>query len=698
MQGRRRRGLGVVPVFGLVLLSAVCFPRTDLRAALPPQTQAGTPPDGGVLTDSTDYRLPEILIQAARPVTTVGGSSAVELAVDSLALPAAPTLEQVLDEVPMLHVRKNSRGETELSARGSESRQVALLVDGVPLTLAWDARADVSVIPATAAREVVYIRGLSSMLYGPNVLGGIVEMSVGRSFRQPESASVQITMGADDVGSFGSTVAGSLPVDRENAHWLLRGGVGYRTTPGQPLAKGITEPVPTGNDLRLNTESNSLDGFFALRYRNEKQTWLSLSGFSTSGEREIPAELGVEDARFWRYPRVSRTVAVLSAGSGERTSPVGGRAGLEASIGLDLGRTEIDSYASREYEEKESFEDGEDRTLTLRVLGDQTLGARGLLRGALTMAAIRHEEILPDGRFEYRQRLFSVGGENIWRLLEGGGRVRSLNLSLGGAYDVGETPEAGGREPLDRISEWGGRAGLSLGLSGGAVVHAGLSRRGRFPALRELYSGALNRFAPNPDLKPETLVAMETGIMAPLGRGQVQLVGFHHRLNDAVVRITLSDRRFMRVNRNELRSTGLEWLGSQVLGPVALSADVTWQDVKLTDTEAEETHEPENLPEVYGSLDAGFPLVLGLRGHADVQYTGSQFCIDPGTGDDDELESGAIFGGYVSRTWRAPQSMGGAFSHFEARVSLDNAGDEALYDACGLPQPGRRVRFEVRAF
>ena len=46
--------------------------------------------------------------------------------------------------------------EAEVSARGSDSRQVAVLVDGVPITLAWDARADVSVIPATATAKVSF--------------------------------------------------------------------------------------------------------------------------------------------------------------------------------------------------------------------------------------------------------------------------------------------------------------------------------------------------------------------------------------------------------------------------------------------------------------------------------------------------------------------------------------------------------------
>ena len=51
---------------------------------------------------------------------------------------------------------------------------------GVPITLGWDARTDVSVLPAAAPHEVNLVRGLSSILHGPNVLGGVVVGGAGQ--------------------------------------------------------------------------------------------------------------------------------------------------------------------------------------------------------------------------------------------------------------------------------------------------------------------------------------------------------------------------------------------------------------------------------------------------------------------------------------------------------------------------------------
>jgi iron complex outermembrane receptor protein len=659
---------------------------------------AGQEPD--TTRADTIVLLPEIVVRAATPMTTIGGASAIRTRLDSLDIPTAPTVEQVLRSIPMIHVRRNSRGEAELSVRGSESRQVAVLVDGVPLTLAWDARTDVSVIPASAPQEIEFVRGLSSMLYGPNVLGGIVELNVGTSLLQPTAASLQVGSEVDHVGGYRAGASVALPFAPSSGRWLLRAGASHYSTPGQPLARGVTEPIPTDRSLRLNTDATSVDAFAALRYFSFGGGWFSFSSSAFRTDRGIAAELGVpdDDARLWRYPHEARTVLVASGGSGDRATPFG-RGDLEASVGLDIGRTEIEEYTSRAYEQTSGeFENGDDRTITLRLLGDHTLGRRGDLRAAFTMSDIRHDELLPDADARYRQQLLSIGAETVWRVIEGGNSIEYLRVTAGAAHDVGKTPESGGREPLGTLTEWGGRLGATLGVAGGnAVIHGGVSRRARFPALRELYSGALNRFVPNPDLRPEILVALEGGVTMRLGYSELQVVGFHHRLKDAVVRTTLPDRRFFRVNRDRLSSTGVELLASAMVGPVEVGGDATLQTVDLTDPTAGVTHRPENLPEFFGTVHAAVPLPLDIRAFAELRHTGSQYCIDPGTGEDIELDAGAVINAYVARRWPL-RANSGMLRNLETRVSVDNVGDVALYDQCGLPRPGRLVRFQLRVY
>jgi iron complex outermembrane receptor protein len=678
-----------------VSIACLCFLTASAAVATEPPTK-------DTKADTEIYSVGVVFVWARRPIATAGGSSAIEVQVDSLPLPAAATVEEVFRELPLLHVRTNSRGEAEISARGSESRQVAVLVDGAPITLAWDARADVSVIPATALQEVTFTRGLSSMLYGPNVLGGILEIRLVPVPIQPDERTLQVTMGADDVGSFGSTVTTSISGEVESGVWLVRGGAGIRTTPGDPLARGIREPVYSDDALRLNTDAERVDGFVALRYRTNGGAWLSFSGSTFREERGIAAELGLtdDDARLWRYPHISRTLLVLSTGTGFRESPLGGHGELRVSAGLDRGQTEINAYGSRDYQEVTSFEGGDDLTTTLRLLANQTVGTRVDFRAAFTWADIHHDESIPDGVFEYQQRLMSVGLEGAWNVLQSHGALRTLSVSLGGAYDQAETPKTGGRPTQDPLSEVGGRFGLSavFGEKRRTVLHAGVSRRGRFPALRELYSGALNRFVPNPDLEPEKLLTMEAGVTTGVGGSEIQVVGFHSVLEDAVVRITLNDGtgRLMRVNRDELKATGVELLLSHRFGWVDFVANATFQSVELTDTEADKTSRPEDLPEVFGDVGVRFPVVWEIIAGVGARYIGTQYAIDLRTGEDMQLPDRAVFGMSITRRWPLRISWGpGSFSALEARLAVENIGDVALYGGWGLPEPGRRVRLEV---
>ena len=646
----------------------------------------------------TVFRIGEILVRAARPVTMPGGASAIAVRLDSLRLAPVPSLAQVLREVPVIHVRTNSRGEAEITMRGSESRQVAVLVDGVPLTLGWDSRTDVSVVSALAPRELTIVRGLSSVLYGPNTLGGIVELNVAAGDLPSQPRSAQWSAGVDHVGGYGLSGTFAQPIPSAAGQWLLRGGAGYRSSPGATLADGVSEPVPAGDGLRLNTDVAQVDGFLSARYSAENGAWASFSGSVYRAERGVAAELGVAEPRLWRYPLVARGIAAISAGTGHHDTPFGGRGDLEASFGIDIGRTEIDGYDSRAYENVIEEEDGDDRTFTARLLGDHTLGARGDLRGAFTYADVSHEERLTDeAAAEYRQRLWSVGLESAWHIVaDGAGVLDNLRLSAGAVFDMADTPETGGRPALDRLDDWGGRIGITAAVSGGdALLHAGASRRARFPALRELYSGALGRFEPNPHLSPERLVATEAGVTTRLGAGEVQAVVFHHRLSDAVLRIRTPEGNFRRVNRDEIRSTGLELIASGRLGPFALAADLTLQDVELIDPTAGLSREPENQPSLFGSVDARFALPFDVRAGTEARFTGRQFCIDPDTGGDRELDAGTRVNADAARTWTVGQ---GLLSRIETSVAVENALGTAVFDQCGLPEAGRLVRVEVRVF
>ncbi|MFN2563574.1 MAG: TonB-dependent receptor plug domain-containing protein [Gemmatimonadaceae bacterium] len=648
-------------------------------------------------------RVARVVVTGVRTPVAVGGASAVVLRADSLRTSPAPVLEQALRETPFVLVRQNSRGEIELSVRGSDSRQAAIMVDGMPLTLGWDHRTDPSLVPLSGTRHIVVVRGLSSLLYGPNVLGGVVDLAVGRDAADvaragPRRSEAWIATGVDQYGGRALSAGGEAPLRaRGTGSLALRAGAGYRQREGFRVTEAANDPT-AAHDLRTNSDLRHLDAFASLRWQSPAGRQIGLTATGYHATRGVPPELHVQEPRLWRYPDQSRVLTALFAGTGVIATPAGSGS-LEATVGYAGGRSEIESFTDRAYTTLDTRELGDERVVTARLLAAHSLMAGGELRAAFTGGEVRHEETLgEDAPSQYRQRLWSAATEAQWPVLSRG------VVSGGVAYDVATTPEAGGKPTLGRLDAWGWRVGATVRATDALRLHTSVSRRARFPALRELYSGALDRFQPNPSLRPERLTAAELGatLAGDDGRVAVQGVVFHHRLEDAVVRTTVPETRlFVRVNRDEIRSSGAELLAAWTSSPMAprravsLTGDLLAQHVRVRDRLADAERRPEHQPEVRGSLELGVPLPLALRGTAAARYTGTQYCVHPDAGTQVRLGAQTKGDLALERSWLLGRGAG-LVKSLRALVALDNVADATVYDQCGLPQPGRTLRAGVQ--
>jgi iron complex outermembrane receptor protein len=643
---------------------------------------AQTPPD---TARDTTRKLGTVTVTAARSTATVGGASAVVLRPEELLTSPAALLEQAVREAPFVQVRQNSRGEAELSIRGSESRQAAVLVDGVPMSLGFDHRTDPSLLPVTGASSIVIVRGLGSLLNGPNTLGGTIEIEHGAGVTN----DAWMGGGVDETGSLVTTIGGER---RLTSGLSARSGIAFRQRDGFNVPPAATDPTAQ-DGLRTNSDQKQVDGFVALQWRGSIGKSLSLNATGFDAERGVPPEEHISSPRLWRYPYSSRYVVSLAGSTGPFATPFGiATAGIGA--GFNRGRMKIESFSDRTYSTVNGVELGTDKNLVGRLHASHSLGS-GTLRAALTASDIRYDETLNAVEALYQQVLWSAGTELEMPI---GART---SLTGGIVFDRASTPETGGRAAQPALDDFGWRAGLTRDWSDAVRLHASASQRSRFPALRELYSGALNRFQPNPDLKPETLLGFEGGFTVNrLVRTNASLVSavtvFRHDLEDAVVRITVPNPApppaslFRRVNRDNIVSSGVELLGAYSVGAVSIAGDAILQRITIKDqTAAGAERHAENNPETRGSLELGGPLPLRLRGIANGRYVGKQYCLNADTGNEDSLGAKVEADVAFERTFDLKRRP---FQTLRALVSVDNVSNATVFDQCGLVQPGRTTR------
>ncbi|HYC52741.1 MAG TPA: TonB-dependent receptor, partial [Gemmatimonadaceae bacterium] len=544
--------------------------------------------------------------------------------------------------------------------------------------------------------SLVIVRGLSSLLNGPNTLGGTIEVSHEDAFGRLGTGRVWGGVGVDENAAYVASIGGGRDFGDGATGVSVRGGFAHRQRDGFTLATGAVDPTAS-DGLRTNSDLLETDAFGAVRWTGAagRSAGLIVSGFNA--ERGVPPEEHIAEPRLWRYPFHSRAIAALSASAGTFATPAG-HGTFDIGAGYNSGRLRIDTYDDRTYSSIATSESGDERTWTGRARFTHTLPAGARLKTAATTAIINYDEALPATPVaEYQQRLWSAGAEVEIP-------VAQTQFSGGLVFDRSTSPLTGGRTPgQPPFDDIGWRAGATHDLNATTRLHASASQRSRFPALRELYSGALNRFVPNPSLRPEQLLGLEAGVTIDRSIGVIpdatfQVNGFHHTLNDAVVRITLPDpdRRFQRINRDRIESYGAELLAGIALGSnrdraITVTGDALIQRIRVFDqTDANALRHPENNPETRGMLEIGVPLVARVRGFANARYTGRQYCLNSDTGDEMRLDAQTETNLALERRFRL--SGGGAVRGFRALLALDNVGNAAIYDQCGLPQPGRTLR------
>lgn len=670
----------------MLLSRGVIILLAGLPAALVAQSPAPTP------RDTVAQRIEPTEIRGARGATVIGGASATVLRMDSLRTAAAPSLADVLRTVPLVLVRTNSRGEVELSVRGSESRQVGIMLDGLPLSPGWDGRADPSLIPISGVAQLTYVRATSTVLGGPNTLGGVIDLSMDSPARGLEP---RLSLGSDVTGARLASVGVSRSeTSRSGAVMSWKLGGGLRDLDGIVRARGVPDPVAHG-DLRTNTDVNSKDAFASASYRARNGAGISALVTGYDMTRGVAPELHLASPRLWRYPNQSRRASQVRL-QAPRLHSGAGITDIELSGGLLRGRTSIQTFTDATYSTVDASEDGEEQVGSTRLAVAQALPNGASVRVAVTANSVRYDETL-DGAApsRYRQSLLSAGAEAQWLL-------GSRTLMSGGlVYDRAQTDEAGGRPPLGPKDHLGWRLGATMQTGTTTRLHASASRRARFPALRELYSGALNRFEPNPALRPEDLLAVEAGMsfgdVASQHGVVAQVTAFHHWLDDGIVRVGVpATNRFTRVNRDETRVAGIEAMAGWrdgALGPSVL-LDVVTQQVNIRDlTAGGAARRPEHMPNFRATLDGTVPVGARVMLGANLTQIGSQFCVHPELDRDLRLAAQTVTGVTLQRSWGLGSGRG--FGWLRVLAGMDNLTNAAVYEQCGLPRAGRTFRIGV---
>jgi outer membrane receptor protein involved in Fe transport len=561
-------------------------------------------------------------------------------------------LSDVLRFIPGSMVTFGDKDTYSLKLRGVGPNRIALFIDGVPVYEPYFSTFDLKTVSAGGIDIVQVTKGPSSVLYGPNTLGGVVNVITKRPTERP-ALSLSGSYGDEDTKSLGLDTSYGWKRFALSANALYQDSAGFYY------------PDPEdGQTLRTNSDFERLNLNAKVYYTPSSTTEIMVNGGLYQSEYGMPAALFTQRARYWRFPKWDRST--FNAGG---FTSLGGEATLRFRAFYVNYVNTLDWFADPAMTELDSSSTYDNSVYGGFALADIPTGRLNTLKVSLLyqkdIARIQDDVGLPWDRFD--QGTVSAGIENHfsitdqWKVI-GGLSLDYIDKSIAGENNTSVNPLVGVKftpnESLD--------------------FHVSFARKSRFPSMRSLYSQSSG----NPDLLSESGTSFE---LATTWSGPLYVTGsvFFNRFRNFIDSVRLPDgtRRYYNVGRAHIN--GFEVQVQKNLSWLAATANYTYLDHRNdTDDRPLDAQPDHNLNFDISVLPAGGFRVgfYGLLGSTSWWY-------------DSTTKTVLIIPSFFSLDAIASYAFNGRYEIF---MRLGNIFDHYFYTEPGFPWRGRYFEIGVK--
>ncbi len=422
-------------------------------------------------------RTEEIVVTAPAPQDRPLASTSV--IPPTILIPLAPrNLSDILSYAPGAYATSGGKGESRVKIRGLDPDKTTLLIDGVPVYDPYFNTYDLRTVLTEDIESVKVVKGASSVLYGPNTLGGIVDVLT----LKPRTPSLTLRAATGRDSNYIVSASGA-------AAWrktIFMGAFARDHSDGLRVRTGDSAVLLKNSDYGKTALTGKI--YF---YPWEKSEILAQASYYSSA-------YGVADAtqyyrsRYWRFKDWRR----LTLGLGG-TFPLFAKGTLKVrTYYVKLDNT-LDQYknASMDALSWESIYRNYDAGAF--ILGSHPLGTRNDLRFSLNarLDHVRQQGSATAPWETYEQRTYSAGVEDDFRLSD------KWQVTGGFSVDRLKKQTGGSKTSLNPI------AGIRFAPTPDLGFHLALSRKSRFPSMRSLYSTS----GGNPALRDEIGTTVEAG-------------------------------------------------------------------------------------------------------------------------------------------------------------------------------------------
>lgn len=686
------------------------------------------------------FRLGEIAVSVVDDTTQVGSRTTVT-AEEISAYTDSNTLEKALNLLPSVtETQVGRRNEKSVSIRGFEMRQIAVMVDGVQSAMPYDYYPDLQTYTTGSLSEIQVSKGLSSVLAGPNTMGGIINMVTKRPEKKIEG-NLSVTAKFGNSGAYnGILTSGNVGTNQGN--WYLQAGATYNDINRWSVSDNYSPVQNTGDhffqagkdyyfplvnenggfrdgsssqaeaaNIKLGFTPNETDEYvIAYNYSNMEydipvyagQSYTSMAGSRPTDDEKLAYQLTKPFYRSYPYYK-KQTIYSLT------NTALGDTGYVKTRLFYDTFKNRMDSleFATLTTMRNESgfpslFNDYD-------FGGSVETGADLFAQNTTKLAFHYRKDVHRSKDFgdEEWSRVaddtYSVALENTWHANE------KTDVIVGASYDwlrVDTVKNAGIDDYAVEDDSFNPMAAVRYHYSDEGTVYAGVAQKSRFATQKSRFGTRTGNGTgiPNPDLKAEKAVNYEIGVSDTVGNVTFDAAAFYTDVRDTNLEVVVEqggNSYYQTQNFGKSRVYGLE-LASVInmADSFDLGLAYTYMEKELRSSIAKaEDLKPTNVPRhkltVYGDwrVAEGLNIIPKVEAYSSRYSTlGGNNMVNgavrtsgkPGTGID--MRDGTKIGGFATAGLKVKYQP---FDALEISAGVDNIFDKNYQLAEGYPEEGR---------
>lgn len=393
------------------------------------------------------------------------------------------------------------RNESVVYVRGFDLRQIPVFIDGVPVYVPYDGYVDMGRFTTFDLSQINVSKGFSSIAYGPNTMGGAINLVSRRPFNKFEING--------RLGAFsGEGFRWNLNAGSNLGKLYFQLGVSQLKQDNFPMSGDFKSQRYQPDGDRENSYRDDRKLSFKVGFTPNEKIEIAIGYVNQQSEKGTPPYLGSDPnirARFWQWPKWNKQ-SVYGIGN----FLIGGKNKIKARLYHDTFGNELFSYddttystQTRPYAFKSYYDDytnggsaeWESRLFNNNVIRISVQGKQDVHR----------ENNAGEPQREFIDNTFSVGIENSYKF-------SSFTLIPGFSYNNRSSIKAQDYNfQLQEVSDFSSndnnavnvQLGIFYDINADHSLNGSVSRKTRFATLKDRYSYRMGQAIPNPDLHAE---------------------------------------------------------------------------------------------------------------------------------------------------------------------------------------------------